>query len=533
MALTETRPDTAGSSEPEPDRPAPGSLEQLLATGDHTTIGRQFIGFSLVLTIVALAGWAVAGVDALTDNGFLGDQAAMLTPSSVVAFALIGVVPLLLGLGLVIVPLQVGSPSIAFPRAAALSLWTWLISAIIYVTSVVIDGGVGGADTDAAKLGNLSIGAMLAAISLGSVCLATTAMSHRPEGMGLARVPFLTWSFLVGSVLWIATLASVFAHVIVGQVSRADAAGLAENFGAGMAWLLRAPAVYVVAIPVLGVLADVVATRAGRPIARYGAVQGLIGAFALLSFGAWAQLPASVRTPLWTLFALAIAVPVLGLLGLIADTLRRGKVKADPALVLAVLSLLLLLGSVAVGLLWALDNAGVGTLFGFNTAALGLSQAAFVLTAALVGGVAGLYHWSPQLWGGLPTRGASGGAGILVLLGGALLATGLLVQGVVQLDGEDTGSQAFGAVVALGAILALLGVVGVFVATLGAARRASEGEPDEETVEGLTLEWAAGTPAVGGDESEESVVVGSPYPLLDAREGDGTTGQGADNKEDS
>jgi hypothetical protein len=79
-----------------------------------------------------------------------------------------------------------GSPAIAFPRAASLSFWTWLVAAGIFVTSVAIDGGVLGADSTAAQLGNLSLGAVLVALGLGSVCVATTVMAHRPLGMRLA-----------------------------------------------------------------------------------------------------------------------------------------------------------------------------------------------------------------------------------------------------------------------------------------------------------------------------------------------------------
>jgi cytochrome c oxidase subunit 1 len=428
------------------------------------------------------------------------------------------VVPLLLGVAVSIVPLQVGSPSIAFPRAAALSLWGWLVSAGIFITSVAINGGVLGTDTDAARLGNLSMGAMMVALGLGSVCVATTVVAHRPSGMGLARVPFFAWSMLVGAVLWIVTLASAFAHVIVGQITRSDAAGLATNFTTGIGWITRGPSIYVLAIPVLGIAADVAATVAGRRITQYGIVQGIIGAFAVLSFGAWAQLPRSINTVVWTLFALAIAVPVLGFLGALGDVLRRGKVRPTPALVLSLLSVLLLLGAVLSGLLQAVDLAGTGTVFGFNAAALGSAQAYFVIAAALGGGLAGLFHWSPQVWGGPVARTAGNATAALVFLGGGLLATAQLVQSVVQLDGKDTASQFFGALTAVGALLLGVGILSGFLASLGAARDAEDGPDDDDGVQGLTLEWSYPTPTAGGTVLDLTEVT-SPYPLLDAREG--------------
>jgi heme/copper-type cytochrome/quinol oxidase subunit 1 len=517
MALTETRPEMAGTPAAGPQRPAPGSLERLIGSGDHLSIGRLFIGFSLMLGVLVLLTRAVVGVDVATDNGFLGERTGMLGTSSLVGLVLVAVVPLLLGVAVSIVPLQVGSPSIAFPRAAALSLWGWLVSAGIFITSVAINGGVLGTNTEAAKLGNLSMGAMMVALGLGSVCVATTVVAHRPAGMGLARVPLFSWSVLVGAVLWIVTLASAFAHVIVGQITQSDAAGLATNFTNGIGWITRGPSIYMLAIPLLGIAADVAASVAGRRITQYGIVQGIIGAYAVLSYGAWAQLPRSINTVVWTLFALAIAVPVLGLLGALGDVLRRGKVRPTPALVLSLLSVLLLLGAVLSGLLQAVDLAGSGTVFGFNAAALGSAQAYFVIAAALGGGLAGLFHWSPQVWGGPVARTAGNATAALVFLGGGLLATAQLVQSVVQLDGKDTASQFFGALTALGALLLGVGILSGFMASLGAARDAADGATDDE-FDGLTLEWSYPTPTSGGTILDLAEVT-SPYPLLDAREG--------------
>lgn len=100
------------------------------------------------------------------------------------------------------------------------------------------------------------------------------------------------------------------------------------------------------------------------------------------------------------------------------------------------------------------------------------------------------------------------------MLGGGLLGTTLLVQSVVQLDGETTAFQIFGLLVAVGAGLLALGGLSALVA----AMRATE-DPAGEPVQGLTLEWSFPNPAGGGIGLPELARVTSPYPLLDAREG--------------
>ncbi len=516
MALTETRPEADGPTVARSAPPTPGGLERLLGSGDHVAIGRLFVGFALAFAALSLTLLAVTGLDTATDNGILGSRTAQLATSAQAGVLFLGVVPLLLGIAIAIVPLQLGSAAIAFPRAAALSFWTWLVSAGIFMTSTAIDGGFGGTDTTAAKLGNVAFGAVAVALGLGAVCVATTVITHRPLGMRLAYVPGLSWASFVAASMWIVTLGAALAHVVVGQVGRMDAAKLATNFSDGLMWLFRGPTVFVFAVPVLGIAADVVSSATGRRHARPGALQLIIGLYAILAFGAWAQLPSAVNTAMWTAFAIAVGIPVVAMIAALAETLRHGKVTASPALILSVVGILLVLGAVITGWILALSLAGKGQLFVISGLTLASAQAAFVAAAAMAGGIAGALHWAPQLWGGRVSYPEGSLTVPLVLLGGGLLATATLVQAIVQLDGEATASQVFGAVEAVGAVLFALGALSGLVA---AVRIAAEGHDGDPVDGGSTLEWSFPSPASGGVGLVDLARVRSPYPLLDGRDG--------------
>lgn len=520
MALTETRPETDGGVAVAPERPAPTQLERLIGTGDHLSNGRVLVGFALFFLAVSAAGLAIAGLDRITADGALGGVSDVLWPSSLVGLVLMGVMPLLLGLAVVVVPLQLGSPSIAFPRAVALGLWTWLIGALLFITSVALDGGIGGEDADAARFGNLALGVMMAALALLAVCVATTVFSQRPVGMGLARVPFFSWSMLVAAPIWIMTMGATAAHVFVGHISRADAAGLAENFVTGSGWFLRAPAVHMLAIPVLGIAADAVGHATGRRLAPYGALQGAIAAFGVLSFGAWAQTAASVETIVWIAFSVLAALPALALLGGLADALRRGRVPALASMVGGLLAVLLVLGSVLSAAVQALDSAGSDTLWSLNTAFLGDAQTLFVVAAATLGGLAGMFLWSERMFGATPAEGAAKGAATAVLAGGAVLGTILLIQGIAAGDGrEGIPEGLLNGIVAAGALLLVLGALAGLAASLGAARTGYDVEPsDAEPGTGGTLEWSA-VGLARAERDATDVVVSSPYPLSDLRDG--------------
>ena len=521
MAVTDTRPAVEADAVDDTSRRAPGVPERLLGGADHTTIGRLFIVTGLAFFCVAIIARLIVGIDQLTDNGLLGSWLTMVSSSARV-FGPLSLVALILGVLVVLVPLQLASPSIAYPRALALSYWSWMLSSLVFAVSVGFDGGIGGSNTEAARLGSLSMGLMLVSLALTAVCVATTVMTHRPEGMGLSKVPFLSWSALLGSTLWIVTVGSAFAHVVAGQVAQADASALAENFLNGIAWMTRAPAVYVMVIPVLGIAIDLVSSATGARVKQYGVAQALLAMFAILSFGAWAQLDRSVNTLLWTLFALGIGLPVLGVLGLIGDLVRRGSAKVTPALGLAVVSLLLILGSVLAGLLWSLDQAGVGTLFGFNLRLLGAAQVTFVGASVLTGSLAAIFHWAPKIWGaGVPT-GAAGTSALLVAAGGGLLATVVLVQGLVQRNESTTATPFFGALTALAALLYLFGALGALVAFRSSIAASDAGYTDDAR-RGATLEWAFASPAHADRVPESLPAVTSPYPLGDesSASGDG------------
>ena len=519
MAVTEMTPET------EPEAPAPptaaaspGEFELLVGSGDHTSIGRLYIGFSLVFLIGALVARLVVGIDVATDGSLLGNRAPMLATSTLVALVFLGVVPLLLGLAIHMVPLQIGSPAIAFPRATALSLWSWLVFAVIFVTSVAVDGGIGGADERAARLGNVSLAAMMVALALGAVCVATTVMTHRPAGMTLARVPLFSWSMLLASVIWIVSFGAAIAHSVIGHIAAGAADSYLENFTTGLAWLVRGPAVFMLAIPVLGIAGDAVATATHRPLKRYGTFQGLIGAYAILSFGAWAQVPASINTALWALFALAIAVPVLGLLGGLAESMRYGKVPLNAVVIGSLLALVNLLGAALVGVVMALDTAGTGNLFNVSPVLLAEAQAVFVLAAAVAGALAGLAHWSVKVWGSEADDTTLKAAIGMVDVGGFILALTLAVQVLVQAGHEGRGHVVFGLLAATGALLLVVGVIGALLGSLGAAREGG-GDAAEDPYDGLTLEWQTPSPAVGAERTADLVPVGSPYPLFDLKEG--------------
>lgn len=566
MTVTDTRPEThapaLAADAPPLDAQHPG-LAGWLSSGDHKTIGRLFIVVALVggifsLVIGAIVGFEradVTGVDLLPDVETLHQHATMYRVGLVFLFVL----PLLIGLATYLVPLQVGAPSLAFPRLAMASFWAWIIGAGIFVAGVFADGGLGrpgvsavtGAQQDAIELTLLAFAMMAIALLGATVCIVTTVVALRAEGMGLTRVPLFSWSMLVAGSVWLLTLPVLLANLAISWIDlRGDAAlryGDPANIWAQVSWVFDQPQIFAFALPILGIVGDILPVAFRRRQQLYGVVLGAIGALGLLSFGAYANRffsPNVTDEFLFVVGGLALIVPTLIFVGAMADTARRGSRPTFSAqLVLAFMALLLFLGGAAVAVLRVLGPA-VGAvqeidddwLSGFidplrdlqGTSIIGGHLHLVLLTGAL-GAVAGLYHWGPKIWGRRPSA-VAGIVGGMALVGSIVLTSvpeiisGFLDQPELALAPGDYAAvtelsavEAMNALVAVGMVLGALGIAVVLLDVVVGGALGRGGETTDDPWEGHTLEWATTSPPPVGNFTAAVAPVQSERPLLDDR----------------
>ncbi len=551
MTATETHTETHVEELDVHAPPQGDGLYRLIASNDHKMVGRLWIGASL-LFLLLLAVLGVVNDIERADQGafsiFTGAssyfQGWTLFRTGMIFMV---VVPMFIGLATAIVPLQVGSAAIAFPRLAAAAFWAWLFSSIAHAVSFAADGGFGFAANSRSSSTLLSIttfGAMIIAVLAASVCIATTVVALRPTGMNLLRVPTFSWSMLVATSVWLFSLPVLIGNLIFSYVDlkfgeTAVEFGNADVMWSRLEWAFSAPQIFAYAIPVLGIFGDIVPVMSRHRQANRPVLLSLIGVFGLLSFGAWAQSSFSRGSHpsfqqsaddaqngnfiyeefLYAAFAFAIALPVLGAIGGVLDTIRRGTApKPNPALLGGVVGALLLLGAVIVGeirvlpFLDALHTDHV--LLSSITAQLGL-----VIAASLAAALGGIVHWSPKLFGGY-AGGAPAMGGIMAFLaGGGILGVANLLA---ALDGQpdiavaSTGSDLVDTMNVLsiaGSALLILGGVSILGAIIPAAV-SKEVLPDDPW-EGHTLEWATPSPPPVGNFVEPLEPVLSSEPLLD------------------
>ena len=207
----------------------------------------MWIGASALFLLLTVVVGVLLGIERITVDELevLGnDHVLQFFSLYRVGLTFLVVLPFFLGLATAIVPLQVGASSIAFPRAAAAALWTWIGGAVLLLISYAIDGGPVAApnlDPEAIALGVLGLGLVVLGLLMASVCVVTTVFALRPVRMSLRQVPPFAWSMVVAGVIWLLSLPVLMAGLVLayldlryGQLLFAQPGELYQRLGLGL-----------------------------------------------------------------------------------------------------------------------------------------------------------------------------------------------------------------------------------------------------------------------------------------------------------
>jgi cytochrome c oxidase subunit 1 len=216
------------------------------------------------------------------------------------------VTPLALGLGLYLVPLQVGAPRIAAPRTALFGYWLYAGSAITLLASFLVGGGAGRdgwfaytplsdstySPGDGQSLWIVAVFVSGAGMMLISWSILWTALRQRAPGMTLLRMPVFTWSMIATCLMVVASFPALLASMGFQAMGRVDPSlfngSNVWNIGyQNMFWFYGHPVVYVMFFPFVGCVAEVLATMAGRKYVGYKPTVVSLLVFAALSMSVW------------------------------------------------------------------------------------------------------------------------------------------------------------------------------------------------------------------------------------------------------
>lgn len=550
MTITEMRPEEAGPA-PSAAPMASGPPDGWFATSDHKRLGLLYLAASFLFLLVGGVVGMLLRAELVSEGvSIAGNEYGRLFSMHVTVATVLFLAPAWVGVATHVVPLQIGSGRLAFPRLHAFALWLFVLGGGLLVASYVVgppagsglvssiptpaqSGGAGTATS--LMIASLALVAISAVLAAGD--LAVTVLKLRTPGLTLRRLPMFSWAILVSSLVTLLSTPVFLAGLVLFYLDQRFGGTLfaSANVGARSiwrhtVWLYGRPDIYLLVLPGLGAACDIVSTHARRPLISLGAARGAIAAFGVLSLGAWAAgsgvgeaLVLPTYSPLTALVVLPVAALVLVWLG----TMAAGRRHLHPSLMfVAGFVLLAAFGALNVAIAAAAKVDGAAWTTGhLHVVAFGAP------TLLLLGAVA---HWSPKLFGrelsAAPVR-----LGCLAVFGGFfLMGLGSYLLGYdgapARVRDFDFSSDAstFSTLAALGAIVLLVGIV-VLVAQ--GVRAAAAGGPTApaDPYEGLTLEWATSSPPP--PHSFDSVPeVRSAHPLLDLRmsEAQGATGPGGE-----
>src|SRR5258706_7924674 len=319
------------------------ALHEWVATVDHMRLGILYILYALLYLVI---GGVEAGVMRIqlirAHNDFVSPQVfnRMFTMHGTTMIFFV-VMPLVFGFANYLIPLMIGARDMAFPRLNAFSFWLTAFGGLLLYFSLVGANGLYGAGnapdvgwfayapltSQTFSLGHSTDFWTLAILvsGFGSIGVAiniiATIVCMRCPGMTLAKMPLLSWLYLVTAGLVILAVSPLTAAQIMLVVDRYLGGHFFDTQAGGSAvmwmhffWIFGHPEVYILVIPAFAFASEIIPVFSRKPIFGYPVMVGATVCIAFIGMSVWAHHMFTVgmssnANTFFVLSTMAIAVP--------------------------------------------------------------------------------------------------------------------------------------------------------------------------------------------------------------------------------
>ena len=335
----------------------------------------------------------------------------------------------------ILIPLQIGARDMASPFLNMLSYWFFFLASVIMMSSIFVNTGpASGGWTmypplsalkqagDGQKIGTdlwlVSMALFIVSSLLGGLNYISTILNMRTKGMSMTRMPLTIWAVFFTAILGLLSFPVLLSGAILLLFDRnlgtsfylsdivINGEVLPNEGGSAILyqhlfWFLGHPEVYIILLPAMGMVSEILSVNSRKPIFGYMAMLGSLFAIAVLAFLVWAHhmfvtglnpFLGSVFVLLTLLIAVPSAIKVFNWL----TTLWRGNIRFTPAALFAI------------GFVSLFISGGLtGIFLGNSTIDIHLHDTMFVVAhfhivmgvASFFGMFAGVYHWFPKMFG--------------------------------------------------------------------------------------------------------------------------------------
>ena len=508
---------------PIPRRPAhPTGVWGWLTTVDHKRIG---ILYGVTAFILFLSG----GVEAMVIRAQLARPGQDLVSPEVynqlftmhgTTMIFLAIMPMGAAFFNYIIPLQIGARDVAFPRLNAFSYWTFLSGAIILKASWFLGGapnagwfgyapitGVAfnpghGIDFWIVSLQVLGIASLAAAFNF-----IVTIVNMRAPGMSLMRMPLFTWMTLLTSFLLILAFPVITVALIELMFDRlfganffVPGAGASPLLWQHLFWVFGHPEVYILILPAMGIISEVIPTFSKKPLFGYpvvvlsGVIIGFMG-WMVWSHHMFTVGMGPVVNSVFALTTMAIAVPTGVKIFNWIGTMWKGSIDLNTPMLFAI------------GFIFLFIIGGLSGVMHSSAASDAQQQDTYFIVAhlhyVLFGGsimalLCGVYYWFPKITGRLLDERVGKLNFWLIFIGMNLTFFPMHFTG---LDGmprriytyeTEMGWDLWNAVSSAGVIFLAISLL-VFIANVVRSLRQGE-EAGADPWDGRTLEWSIPSP---------------------------------------
>ena len=501
--------------------PEPG-LWGWLTNVDHKSVALRYI-------VTAFTFFILGGIEAALmrlqlsrpENGLLGpDEYSQIFSTHGTTMMFLFAVPMVMAVGLYLIPLMIGTRNVAFPRLNLYGYYVYLIGGVLLYTGLLLNTGpeagwfnyvpLSGPEFSPGKRSDVyaqTVTFTEISALITSVEIIVTVFKQRAPGMSLNRMPLFIWAQLVTAFMvmfampWVAT-ASMFLAMdrLIGTHLFNPAEGGDALLWQHLFWFFGHPEVYIIFVPALGFVSSIVPTMTGRPIFGYPVMVLALVVTGFMSFGLWVHHMFATGIPqlsesFFSAVSMMIAIPTGVQIFCWTATIWMGRPRFT-------VPFLFVLGFVSVFIIGGFTGVMVASV-PFDVQAHDTYFVVAHLHYVLLGGMvfplfAAAYYWLPKVTGRMLDERLGRWHFWLFLVGVNLTFFPMHQLG---LDGmtrrvytylPETGWGTLNLVAGLGA-LTIAASVGVFLLNLVLSRR--RGAPAGDNPWGApTLEWATSSP---------------------------------------
>jgi cytochrome c oxidase subunit 1 len=399
---------------------------------DHKMISMQYMFTGMFMAIIggfmayvfrmqlAFPGMDVPGFGQVSP----ADYNSLVTNHGTIMIFWVAMPVLIAAFGNYLIPLMIGADDMVFPKINRLSYQIFLLSAIIILAAFFVEGGAFGgawtaypplstkAEYSLTPLGSTlwitAVALEFVAFLLGGINFITTTMNSRAPGMKMWDIPMVVWMIVIASILFMLSVGPLLAGGIMMIFDQQVGTAFFDPDKGGdpilwqhLFWFFGHPEVYVVLLPAVGIVADVMTVFSRKKLFGYKTVLYTAIGTGVLSFTVWAhhQFIAGIdprMANVFTVTTLLISVPIAEMMFVYIATLYGGSITLSTPMLWAMAFIFeFLIGGIT------------GIFLGASGNDIYLHDTYFVLAhfhytfypIAIIGTFAGFTFWFPKMFG--------------------------------------------------------------------------------------------------------------------------------------